>query len=287
MIQAERAYYPVAAFCRVLEVKRSGFYAFLRRQESKRSQQTRVLRVHIRDAYVANWRTYGSPRIHAELVDRGFQVGRNRIARLMRLDGLEARCRRRFVVTTQSDPGLPVAANVLNRQFSQARPNQTWVADLTYIWTRQGWLFLAVVLDLFSRRVVGWATSNRMDRELVRTALAMAVERRHPSSGLIHHSDRGCQYASWDYQRALLERSIVCSMSRKGNCYDNAVVESFFSTLKIELVYRMVFADRDQARSALFDYIEMFYNAQRRHSALGYLSPAEFERRWSRRQLRS
>jgi transposase InsO family protein len=203
----------------------------------------------------------------------------------MRLDGIKARHRRRFVTTTRVDPGLPFAANVLNRQFSPTRPNQSWAADITYVRTLQGWLYLAVVLDLHSRRVVGWATSARINRQLVLEALVMAIDRRGPSNGLIHHSDRGCQYASWDYQRTMRQLGIVCSMSRKGNCYDNAVVESFFSTLKTEWVHRMLFVDRRQAHSALFDYIETFYNARRRHSALGYLSPAEFERRFSSEKL--
>jgi transposase InsO family protein len=234
--------------------------------------------VHIREAHLGSRRTYGSPRVYFELRDRGFRVGRNRIARLMRLDGLKARHRRRFVQTTKVDPGLPVAPNVLGRRFSPERPNSSWAADITYIRTLQGWLYLAVVLDLYSRRVVGWATSARIDRELVLRALAMGVERRGPGVGLIHHSDQGSQYASWDYQRTLRQRGIVCSMSRRGNCYDNAVVESFFSTLKKELVHRTCFADRRQAHSALFDYIETFYNPIRRHSALGYVSPMSFER---------
>ncbi len=283
-IQAEKAF-PVATMCRVLGVRRSGFYAFQRRQESQRARANRALLVHIRDAHVASWRTYGSPRVHLELKDRGFRVGRNRIARLMRIDGIRGRLRRRFVVTTQVDRALPVAANVLNRQFSPTKPNAAWAADITYIRTLQGWLYLAVVLDLYSRRVVGWATSARIDRELVLRALAMAVDRRGPAPGLVHHSDRGCQYASWDYQRTMRRLGIVCSMSRKGNCWDNAVVESFFSTLKTELVHRMAFVDRDRARSALFAFIETFYNPTRRHSALGYLSPMHFETKFSTRKL--
>ena len=277
-IQAEKTEYPVAMLCRVLGVRRSGLYAFARRQESNRARENRLLLLHIRDAHVESRRTYGSPRVHAELVDRGFRVGRNRIARLMRLDGIQARHRRRFVQTTRVDPGLPTAPNLLNRQFSPARPNQAWAGDITYIRTLQGWLYLAVILDLHSRRVVGWATSARIDRELVLKALAMAVDRRGPSSGLVHHTDRGCQYTSWDYQRTMKQLGIVCSMSRKGNCWDNAVVESFFATLKTELVYRTTFASRDHGRSALFDYIETFYNPRRRHSAIGYFSPMEFER---------
>ena len=278
-IEAEKANYPIATLCRMLGVRRSGFYAARKRLESRRSRENRALLVHIRAAHIENRRAYGSPRVHLELVDRGFRVGRNRVARLMKLDGLQARHRRRFVLTTRTDPGLPTAPNILNRQFSPTRPNQAWAADITYIRTLQGWLYLAVVIDLYSRRVVGWATSARIDRQVVLGALRMAVDRRGPSPGLIHHSDRGCQYASWDYQRTMRELGIICSMSRKGNCWDNAVVESFFSTLKTELVYQTSFATCDHARGMLFDYIETFYNSKRRHSSLGYLSPAEFERR--------
>jgi len=244
----------------VLDVSTSGFYASQEREEALRTVENRALLVHIRDAHVTSRRTYGSPRVHAELRDRGFHVGRHRIARLMKLDGLQARSRRRYVPTTMADPALPVAPNVLDREFSPSAPNKAWAADITYIRTLQGWLYLAVVLDLHSRRVVGWATSARIDRHVVLEALAMAVDRRNPPPGLVHHSDQGCQYASWDYQRTMREHGIVCSMSRKGNCWDNAVVESFFGTLKTELVHRMAFIDRQAAHSGLFDYIETFYN---------------------------
>ena len=285
-IHAEKARFPVAVLCRALGVARSGLYASLKRPEARRTREDRGLLMHIRDAhFVAGQRTYGSPRVLAELRERGFRVGRNRIARLMKLDGIKARCRRRFVATTVVDPGLAIALNVLDRNFKPQAPNQSWGADITYIRTLQGWLYLAVVLDLFSRRVVGWATSGRIDRDLVLRALAMAMDRRAPGPGLVHHSDRGCQYASWDYQRALRQRGLVCSMSRKGNCWDNAVVESFFGTLKTEMVHRVAFSDRDSARSALFDYIETFYNPRRRHSSLGYISPAEHERRFSTMRL--
>ena len=271
--------------CRVLGVSRSGHYARRDRPECERAKANRLLLMHIREAHRASRKTYGSPRVYFELKDRGFRVGRNRIARLMRLDGMQARHRRRFVRTTQVDPGLPVAPNVLDRQFSPAQPNAVWAADITYIRTLQGWLYLAVVIDLYSRRVVGWASGARMTRELVLSALHEAVSRRGPIPGMLHHSDRGSQYASWDYQRALKRLGVVCSMSRRGNCYDNAVVESFFSTLKTELVHRMTFADRSEAHSELFEYIEMFYNSQRRHSALGYVSPAHFERFGGKRAM--
>ena len=277
-IEAQKAQHSIVALCRNLQVTRSGLYARRHRPESKRARKNRELLVHIRDAYVENRRSYGSPRVHAELRDRGFEVGRNRIARLMQLDGIQARHRRRFVKTTRNDPGLPVAPNVLNRNFLPAQPNQVWAADITYIRTLQGWLYLAVVMDLYSRKIVGWATSARIDRELVLEALRMAVARRSPAQGLLHHSDQGCQYQSWDYQKTLKQLGVECSMSRRANCYDNSVVESFFSTLTTELIYRMSFADRPQAHSALFDYIETFYNPRRRHSTLGYLSPVDFER---------
>jgi transposase InsO family protein len=286
-IQAEKARYPVATLCRVLGVARSGLYAAQQRDESPRAREDRALLVHIREAHVESRRTYGSPRVHLELRDRGFQVGRNRIARLMRLDGIVARHRRRFVRTTVTDPGLPVAPNTLARHFSPTQANAVWAADITYIRTLQGWLYLAVVLDLFSRRVVGWAAGARMDRELVLSALSMAIGRRAPAPGLLHHSDQGCQYQSWDYQRTMQKLGIACSMSRKGNCWDNAVVESFFSTLKTELVYRTSFGTREQGRSELFDYIETFYNTKRRHSALGYVSPADFERLRATRRVAS
>ncbi|MFP2962870.1 IS3 family transposase, partial [Myxococcus sp. 1LA] len=222
--------------------------------------------------------TYGSPRVHAELRAKGRRVSRKRVARLMGQQGLAARRTRRFVHTTDSRHTQPVASNVLARDFSADAPNRTWVTDITYVWTRQGWLYLAVVLDLFSRLVVGWAMGEFIDRHLVLGALDMALKRRRPPRGLLHHSDRGSQYSSEDYQRALASRGIECSMSRKGNCWDNAVAESFFSTLKMELVHDADFATRDQARAALFEYIEVFYNRQRRHSTLGYVSPVEYER---------
>ena len=279
-IEAEKAHYPVEVMCRVLGVSRSGLYARRCRKESPRAREDRTLLVRIREAHLSSRRTYGSPRVHAELREKGFIVGRNRVARLMQLDGLKGRQRRRYVHTTQVDPGLPVAPNTLARAFSPSEPDRAWVADITYIRTLQGWLYLAVVLDLYSRKVVGWATSARLDRQLALTALARAVDARSPRQGLLHHSDRGCQYASWDYREALARLGIDCSMSRRGNCWDNAVVESFFSTLKTELVYRTVFRDGPTAHSALFDYIEAFYNTRRRHSVLGYVSPADYERRY-------
>lgn len=281
-VLAEKAEFPVAAMCRILGVSRSGVYACAARGESHRAKRDRALMVHVRDAHiVTGQRTYGSPRVYRELRERRISVGRHRIARLMRSVGLWAKTPRRFVTTTVVDPGLPVAPNIVRRAFSPSRPNQTWASDITYVRTAAGWMYLAVILDLFSRKVVGWATSARADSALTMEALAMALRRRSPPRTLIHHSDRGCQYSSEDYQRALRRAGIRCSMSRKGNCWDNAVVESFFATIKTERLHRSSFPNRAAASDAVFDYVENFYNPTRRHSTLGYLSPNEYERRFS------
>jgi putative transposase len=215
------------------------------------------------------------------LRDRGHRSSRKRVARLMRAHGLRARRRRRFRITTDSTHQRPVARNVLARQFTVSAPDTAWVTDITYLWTQEGWLYLAVILDLFSRAVVGWALSSRITRELTLQALTVALGRRRPPRGLLHHSDRGSQYASTDYQRALTARGIVVSMSRRGDCWDNAVAESFFATLKVELAHEAQWPTRAQAQHDVFEYLECFYNGQRRHSALRYLSPAAFERHWA------
>lgn len=277
-IQAEKVSYPVTVLCRVLQVSRPGFYAWCKRPDSKRAGANRALRVRIRAVHQKSRGTYGSPRVHATLVAEGHRVSRNRVAKLMRADGLRARRKRRFVTTTDSKHNLPVAENVLDRKFTAPEPNKVWATDITYVWTKEGWLYLAVIIDLFSRLVVGWSMGENINRHLVLAALGMARSRRWPSAGLLHHSDRGSQYASEDYRKALENGLMVCSMSRKGNCWDNAVAESFFSTLKMELVYLTEFATRTEARAAIFDYIEIFYNRERRHSSLGYLSPEAFER---------
>jgi transposase InsO family protein len=220
---------------------------------------------------------YGSPRVHAELHQRGQRIARKRVARLMRTAGLRARVRRRFRCTTDSKHAMAIKGNLLARRFAVSTPNAGWVSDITYLWTLQGWLYLAVVLDLFSRRVVGWSLSERLERGLALDALGMALKGRQPAGAMLHHSDRGSQYASHEYQQLLAAHGILSSMSRSGNCWDNAVAESFFATLKIELVYQTQWRTRQEARSALFEYIELFYNRQRRHSTLGYLSPSEFE----------
>jgi transposase InsO family protein len=284
-IAAEKASFPVRLLCRVLEVSRAGFYAWQDRAPSRHAHIDERLGVEIAAIHAASRRCYGSPRVHAELGARGHRTSRKRVARLMRQRGLAGRRRRRFRATTDSHHTLPVAANVLDRQFAQPAPDVAWVTDITYIATGEGWLYLAVILDLCSRLVVGWAVSERITRELTLTALEMALVRRRPLRGLVHHSDRGSQYASGDYQAVLAAEGIVCSMSRRGNCWDNAVAESFFATLKVELVHDASWATRQTARAELFEYIEVFYNGQRRHSSLGYLSPRAFERQ--RAQQRS
>ncbi len=232
----------------------------------------------IRNAHRRSRHTYGSPRITHELRAEGHCVGENRIAGLMRGAQIRAKSARKWRATTQSSHRLPVAENTLDRGFSVPQPNRVWAGDISYVWTDEGWLYLAVVLDLHSRTVIGWAMGERLTAELATQALTMALWRRKPASGLLHHSDRGIQYAAGDYQRLLAQHGIACSMSRKGNCWDNAVVESFFHTLKVELVHHRRYLTRDEARQDIFEWIEVFYNRQRRHSTLGYRSPAEVER---------
>ena len=261
----------------------SGFYAWWRRPESAHAQRDRRLRVLVRASFDESHQRYGSPRVHEDLLEQDERVSRKRVIRLMQEDGLKARVRKRFKCTTMSDHDQPVAANLLDRQFTAAAPNQRWVGDTTeFVIGESGKLYLAAILDLFSRFVVGWAVSAVNDRHLTIKALEMALKRRCPESGLLHHSDQGCTYASEDYQTILDAHGITCSMSRRGNCYDNAVMEAFFSTLKTELADR--FDSCGDAKMALFDYIEVFYNQRRRHSTIGYLSPAAFERQARRGQ---
>jgi putative transposase len=278
-IGAEKAAYPVRLLCRTLQVSRAGFYAWHTRPPAPRTRADERLGLEIAAIHAESRQRYGSPRVHAELADRGCRTSRKRVARLMRDRGLAARRRRRFRVTTHSRHPFPIAPNVLARQFERAVPDQAWVTDITYIPTGEGWLYLAVIVDLCSRFAVGWAMSERVTDDLTLDALGMALARRRPAAGLMHHSDRGSQYASGDYQRLLAQHGIVCSMSRRGDCWDNAVAESFFATVKVELVHDAAWATRAAARTELFDYLELFYNGQRRHSALGYLSPRAFERR--------
>ena len=262
----------------MLQVQRSGFYAWRDRGESERAAEDRQLAVEVRSVFVESKQRYGSPRIHRVLRNRGRSACRHRIARLMREQLLQARPRRKFVATTNSDHSMPTPANVLDREFEAAAPDRVWVGDVTYIPTREGWLYLAVLLDLYSRRVVGFAMSERNDEKLTLSALQMALDQRQPKPGLVHHSDRGTTYASGTYQDVLAQRGIVCSMSRRGDCWDNAVAESFFSTLDIECARGEVFASRGAARREILEYILRFYNPTRLHSFLGYRSPMEFER---------
>jgi len=270
--------YPVRRQCRVLEVAESGYYAWLQAQPSARQQADAQLLKEIQAIYQQHRRLYGSPRIHAELKKRGWQCSRKRVARLMRQAHLASVRQRRYrVQTTDSKHRYPVATNVLNRQFEAQRPNQKWVADITYIPTQCGRLYLAAVLDLFSRRIVGWAMSANCDARLVQNALHMALSQRQPQGDLLHHSDRGSQYAAHDYQTLLAQHPITVSMSRTGNCYDNAVMESFFRTLKAECAHLHVFQSRSHARSVIFEFLEVYYNRQRLHSTLGYCTPVAFE----------
>jgi len=277
-IQTEKAHYPIQKLCRWLAVTPSGFYAWCKRPESVRAKRDRTLTVLVQASFDASKQRYGSPRIHEDLLEQHERVSRKRVIRLMQEGRLKARVRKRFKCTTINDPALPVAANLLNRQFTAAAPNQRWVGDTTeFVIDGSTKLYLAAVLDLYSRFIVGWAVSPVNDRHLTIKALEMALKRRCPDAGLLHHSDRGCTYASEDYQAILDARGLTCSMSRRGDCYDNAVMESFFSTVKSELADR--FDSVGEAKVALFDYIEVFYNQRRRHSTLGQISPAAFERR--------
>jgi len=277
-IAAKKAEHTVTILCRCLRVTRSGFYAWHARPESLHARDDRRLRVLVRASFEESRHRYGSPRVHEDLIDLHERVSRKRVVRLMREDGLKARQRRRYKHTTMSEHDQPVADNVLDRQFEAARPNQRWVGDTTeFVIGTSGKLYLAVILDLFSRFVVGWALSAVNDRHLTIKALEMALKRRGPEIGLLHHSDQGSTYASEDYQDVLDAHGLVCSMSRRGNCYDNAVMESFFSTVKSELADQ--FASHGDAKRELFEYIEVFYNQRRRHSTLGQISPAAFERR--------
>jgi transposase InsO family protein len=276
-IHTEKATYPLTRLCRWLDVTRSGYYAWRARPESAHARRDRRLKVLVHASFTESKQRYGSPRIHRDLVEQDEAVSRKRVVRLMREDGLKARQRKRFKCTTMSDHDQPVAANLLDRQFTAEAPNQRWVGDTTeFVIGESGKLYLAAILDLYSRFIVGWAISAVNDRHVTIRALEMALKRRGPDAGLLHHSDQGSTYASEDYQDVLDAHGITCSMSRRGNCHDNAVMESFFSTLKTELADR--FPSFSAAKMELFDYIEPFYNQRRRHSTLGQISPAAFER---------
>jgi len=277
-IDRYRHLYPVLVMCDVLEVSSSGYYAWRGRPESRRSREDRKLKAIIRSVFEESRQTYGSPRILDELRDQGIRCGRKRVARLMKEDQLTPKKARRFRRTTIAKPDHPKAPNVLGREFTVDAPDTAWVGDITYLWTQEGWLYLAVLLDLFSRRVVGWSVRPHLGQELAIAALDRALYERGVPEGLLHHSDRGCQYTSNDYQKKLKGNHLTVSMSGKGDCWDNAVAESFFATLKVELGDS--FSSRQAAHDALFDYIEVFYNRQRRHTSIGSISPAEAEVRF-------
>jgi putative transposase len=276
-IHVEKALFPLAALCRLFGVSRQGYYAFAKRRTSARVEREAALCARIREVYADSQERYGSPRVLRELRRQGVATSKRRVERAMRGMGLCARMPRCFRVTTAANPNHAVEPNVLSRDFTASRPDQRWVTDITYVWTDEGWCYLAAILDLFSRRVVGWALSTTLSTTLPLQALEMAVGRRRPATGLLHHSDRGCQYTSADYRGALTELGVVVSMSRKGNCWDNAVAESFFSTLKTELIHRRRWTHRLELRSAVFEYIEIFYNRRRLHSSVGYKTPDEVE----------
>ncbi len=276
-IERRRTDYAVRMMCPLLKVSRSGYYAWRRRPESDRAQRDRWLMPKIKRIHEASYGTYGSPRVRDELTDEGVHVGRHKVARLMRLARLRGCPKRRFRVTTQRDRTHRAAKNLLKQNFAAQAPNQCWASDMTYISTRQGWLYLAVVMDLYSRRIVGWSMGKWMSRRLVVDALKMAVGARQPTGALIHHSDRGAQYTSDEFRTELAKHGIECSMSSTGNCYDNAVVESFFGMLKRDRVNRVRFRTRDDGRRDLFNYIEVFYNRKRRHGYCGNMSPVDFE----------
>jgi transposase InsO family protein len=276
-IDAERATYPVAVLCRVLRVARSAYYAWARRGVSARAQADEDLAAQIAAVHARSRRTYGAPRVHAELRAQGVRCARKRVARLMRAAGLAGCHRRRRARTTVADPAHTPAPNLVARDFTASAPDCLWIGDITYVPTREGWLYLAVLLDAHSRRVVGWAMADHLRTELALDALAMALRARRPGAGLVHHTDRGCQYTAAAYREVLAARGVTVSMSRAGDCLDNAMAESFFATLKAELADARVWPSRAAARTAIFEWLEVWYNRQRRHSALGYHAPVAFE----------
>lgn len=272
-----RGAWPVAMMCEALGVSRSGFYAWRSRPPSQRCRDDEEMAPHVRQSFIASDRTYGARRVWFDMLELGYECGLHRIERLMRAQALRARPRRRGLPQDKGERSV-IAGNVLDREFTAAAPNQKWVADFTYIWTAQGWLYVAVVLDLYSRRIVGWSMQDSMTSQLVADALMMAVWRRGKPLAVLHHSDQGSQYTSKLFQDLLKEHGITCSMSRAGEVWDNSAMESFFSSMKTERIARKVYRSREQARVDVFDYIERFYNPRRRHSTLGYVSPIQFEK---------
>lgn len=277
-IAKHRGIWPVAWLCEALDVSRSGFHAWLIRAPSKRSRNDEEIGAKVRESFIGSARTYGARRVWRDVLAEGIDCGLHRIERLMKAQALRARPRRRGLPKDDGQRSM-IAPNTLDREFHAERPNQRWIADFTYIWTAEGWLYVAAVIDLFSRRVVGWSMKAEMTAQLVTEALIMAIWRRGKPDALLHHSDQGSQYASEQFQKLMADNGVQCSMSRSGNVWDNAAMESFFSSLKIERIRGKVYRTRDEARADVFDYIERFYNAVRRHSTIGYLSPVEFERK--------
>lgn len=276
-IEENRKEFQVRLMCVVLEISPAGYYAWRKRPESKRSQANKYLLNNIQVKFKQSRETYGYRRVHADLTESGETCGRNRVARLMKKHDIQPKSRKKFRVTTNSKHNKPIHANHLNRQFTASTPNQRWTSDITYIATQEGWLYLAVIMDLYSRKIIGWSMSERMKESLVVDALKMALFRRKVQANLLLHSDRGSQYASDCFQEVLRANNIECSMSRKGNCWDNAAMESFFHTLKTECVHHENYATREEAKKSIFDYIEIFYNRIRKHSFIGYRSPVQFE----------
>ena len=283
-MQDHAAEFKVERMSCVFRVSRSGYYRFVKAPLSARAQENERLLTKVQTIHEASRQTYGSPRIQAELLEQGETCSRKRVARIMQKSGLAAKMKRQFKVTTRANPEAIAAPNLLAQDFSAEKPNQRWVADFTYVATQEGWLYVATVLDLFSRRVVGLAMAERMTAELVMAALQQALNHRQPEKGVVHHSDRGSQYTSKDFRDLLKLYCLVASMSGTGNCYDNAAMESFYHTLKTEHVYFESYATREQAKQSIFEYVEVFYNRQRRHSTIGYLSPMDFEKKWCQQQ---
>jgi putative transposase len=278
MIDAEKEAYPAALLCDVMQVSRSGYYSWRSREKSPRQQEYEGLIPVVQEADRISKHTYGARRIAKEIIELGIACGKTKAKTLMKLANVSAKQKKKFKVTTDSKHNLPVAPNLLNRQFKVDEPDKVYVSDLTYVWTQEGWLYLAVVIDLFSRQVVGWSMNSRMTKQLVMAAMRMAFWRRKPGAGLLFHSDRGSQYCSTDFQKMLSSYKMISSMSRKGDCWDNSVAESFFGSLKTERVFFSNYNTREEARQDIVDYIEMFYNSRRRHSYLGYVSPRQFEK---------
>ena len=278
MVQHQKDH-SVALMCQIFKVSRSGFYAWCSAVKSKRSMENERLLQAIQSSRQASRETYGYRRIHKDLEAQGILAGKNRIQRLMQAKGMHAKTKRKFKVTTNSNHQQPIHDNLLNRDFNALAPNERWVSDITYIHTKEGWLYLAVIMDLYSRKIIGWSMDTRMQESLTLEALRMALFRRKINHGLLLHSDRGSQYAAFSYQKVLYDNHIICSMSRKGNCWDNAAMESFFHTLKTEFIHFENFQTRQEAKTKIFEYIEVFYNGQRRHSAIDYCSPNELEQR--------